>query len=119
MTSIGMAIKEIRESKGISQYKLAKLSGVAQPTISAIEGNDQTRSPAVDTVQKLARALHCSVAEIMGEETNGVFLDQYEERLIFIYNQLNADGQQLLMETAESFLSRAALREKESAEQAN
>ena len=59
MSAVGQRIKQERERRGVSQYRLAKLSGVSQPTISAIEADDQTRSPAVDTVEKIARALGC------------------------------------------------------------
>ena len=52
MSAVGQRIKQERIKRGISQYKLAKLSGVTQPTISAIEAEGQTRSPAVDTVEK-------------------------------------------------------------------
>ena len=68
MSTIGGRIKKIREEKNISQYRLSKLSGVAQSTISAIEAPGQTRSPAVDTVEKLAVALGCSVSDITDEE---------------------------------------------------
>ena len=111
MSNIGKEIKRIRELKEISQYKLAKLSGVAQPTISAIEGDDQTRSPSIDTVQKIAHALRCTVAELTGENVSGVVLDDDEQELLNIYRQLNLAGQQLLMESAESFLAKSALRQ--------
>lgn len=71
MSDVGNEIKKMRERKGISQYKLAKMSGVSQPTISAIEGEDQTRSPSIDTVIKIAKALSCTVSELTGETEIG------------------------------------------------
>lgn len=68
MSLVGQRIKQLRLEKGISQYRLSKLSGIAQSTISAIEAEGQTRSPAVDTLEKLAQVLKCPVSEIMGEE---------------------------------------------------
>ena len=118
MSDVGKKIREVRESRGISQYRLSKLSGVAQPTINSIEREGQTRSPAVDTVQKIASALRCTVAELVGENVEGEVFDQDEVRLLFIFRQLNHDGQQLLLESAESYFARAALRQDESAEMA-
>lgn len=42
--TVGSRIKALRESLGISQSKLAKLAGVAQPTLSSIERGEQNSS---------------------------------------------------------------------------
>lgn len=68
MSIVGNKLKQIRSERGVSQYRLSKLSGVAQSTISAIEAEGQTRSPAIDTIEKLALALDCKASDIMGEE---------------------------------------------------
>lgn len=66
MTSdIGNKIHEYRTEKGISQNKLAKLAGVSQAGLSAIESS--TKSPSISTVERIAKALNVSVAELMGE----------------------------------------------------
>ena len=52
-------LSAIREAVGISQYRLAQLSGVTKQTISRLElGETQ---PSWDTVQLLARALGAEV----------------------------------------------------------
>ena len=115
MSDVGKKIREVRESRGISQYRLSKLSGVAQPTINSIEREGQTRSPAVDTVQKIASALRCTVGELVGENVNGEILDQNEERLLSIFRQLNDKGQQFLLSSAEMYFSESSLRQEGSA----
>lgn len=50
-----LKLKELRESKGLSQYKLAELSGVAQPIINRMEQG--VNSPNVDTVMKILAPL--------------------------------------------------------------
>lgn len=66
MASIaGRRIKEIREAKKISQNKLAKLSGVSQSAISSIEG--ETKSPSIDTLDRIAEALGCTTYDILAE----------------------------------------------------
>lgn len=68
MASIaGRRIKEIRESKKISQNKLAKLSGVSQSAISSIEG--ETKSPSIETIERIAVALGCSTYDIIVDDT--------------------------------------------------
>ena len=111
MSDIGKRIKEVRESRGLSQYRLSKLSGVAQPTINSIEREGQTRSPAIDTVQRIASALRCTVAELVGENVEGEVLDQDEGRLLFIYRQLNYNGQRFLLRQAEMYFSESSLRQ--------
>ncbi len=56
VTPISISIREHREARGWSQYRLAKESGVLQSTISRIEAG---KTPKVDlvTLEKLARAL--------------------------------------------------------------
>lgn len=56
----------IRERSGYSQRKLSMLSGVPQPIISDIE-NGKTKSPTVDTAIKLAKALGCTVEDLVSE----------------------------------------------------
>jgi transcriptional regulator with XRE-family HTH domain len=53
-------LRELRLRAGISQYELAKRSGVSGQAISRIEKGE--REPGWSTVRKLARALGVSVA---------------------------------------------------------
>ena len=57
MVQVRMAtsLKELRESKGLSQDDLVKLAGVAKGTIVGLELNRQKPRPS--TRRKLARAL--------------------------------------------------------------
>jgi transcriptional regulator with XRE-family HTH domain len=111
MSDVGKRIREARESRGLSQYRLAKLSGVAQPTINSIEKEGETRSPSFDTVQRIAAGLRCTVAELAGENVNGEILNQNEERLLSIFRQLNDKGQQFLLSSAEMYFSESSLRQ--------
>lgn len=83
MSKIGDAIKKKRLEAGFSQNKLAKMAGIAQSTLNAIEG--QTRYPTFDTVEMLAKALGCTLYELAGEPTEGIILRPDEQRLIEAY----------------------------------
>jgi transcriptional regulator with XRE-family HTH domain len=55
--SVGESVRIIRELQELSQNELARLTGISQATISAIE-NDRVRL-GVERAKVLARALKC------------------------------------------------------------
>ena len=61
--TIGNKIKEIRKKKGISQYKLAELSGISRATLSQLENGAQI-DIRISTLMALARALNCSPSKL-------------------------------------------------------
>lgn len=63
-THIGRTMRRLREKRGLSQLALAKKSGVAQGYISDIEAGVK-RNPGIETLRKLAKALKCTVAELL------------------------------------------------------
>jgi transcriptional regulator with XRE-family HTH domain len=58
--SFARRLRELREAAGLSQYELAKQSGVSKQALSKLERGE--RQPSWETVRKLARALNVSVA---------------------------------------------------------
>ena len=55
-------IKQIREQKGLSRYKVAKVSGVWYKNLIDIEnGKDVTLS----TLRKIAAAMNCEVSDLV------------------------------------------------------
>ena len=62
---IGVTLKRLRESKGLSQLQLAKRADVAQAYISEMEAGDK-RNPGIETLRKLAKALGVPVTELLG-----------------------------------------------------
>ena len=61
--SVGESVRIMRELQELSQNQLAKLSGIPQSTISAIE-NDRV-SLGVERAKVLARALRCHPAVLV------------------------------------------------------
>ena len=61
--SVGESVRIIRELQELSQNQLAKISGIPQSTISAIE-NDRV-SLGVERAKVLARALGCHPAVLV------------------------------------------------------
>ena len=61
--SVGESVRIIRELQGMSQNEVAKLSGIPQSTISAIE-NDRINL-GVERAKTLARVLKCHPAVLV------------------------------------------------------
>lgn len=57
-------VKKLREKKGYSQEKLARLADVSNNTIVNIEAGKQN-NPTIETVKKISRALDVSVEELI------------------------------------------------------
>ena len=61
--SVGESVRILREFQELSQNELAKLTGIPQSTISAIE-NDRVQL-GVERAKVFARALHCHPAVLV------------------------------------------------------
>lgn len=62
-----IAVKSMRLEKKMTQQALSMLSGVPQSLIADIE-NGKRVNPTINTVIKLAKALGCTVEELLQEE---------------------------------------------------
>lgn len=58
-------LRKLRERKGLSQDRLAKLADVANNTIIKIE-QGKNINPTLDTLKKMAKALEVSVDDLIG-----------------------------------------------------
>ena len=57
-------VKKLREAKGLSQEKLARLADVANNTIIKIEAG-KNQNPTLETLKKVAQALGVSVDDLI------------------------------------------------------
>ncbi len=57
-------LKKLREQKGLSQDRLAKLADIANNTIIKIEQGENV-NPTLDTLKKLAKALDISIEKLV------------------------------------------------------
>ena len=64
MSNITKNLRKLREAKGLSQEKLARLSDVANNTIIKIEAG-KNQNPTLDTLKKVSKALDVSVDELI------------------------------------------------------
>ena len=60
-----MGLKQLRQRAGLTQVKLAKLTGIAQTTLSGYEtGRYDVHSMTLDNALRLSRALGCRPDEL-------------------------------------------------------
>ena len=59
-------IKHLREKKGLSQEKLARIADVSNNTIVNIESGKQ-KNPTIETVSKIAKAFGVAIEELISE----------------------------------------------------
>jgi transcriptional regulator with XRE-family HTH domain len=64
MSTVARNIKKYRKIKGLSQDKLARLADVSHAAIVKIESGG-IKSPSIDTVQKIAKALDVGIEELI------------------------------------------------------
>lgn len=59
-------LKQLREQKGLSQEKLARIADISNNTVVNIESSKQT-NPTIETVSKIAKALEVKIEELFSE----------------------------------------------------
>lgn len=64
LSNLSKIIKKLREEKGLSQEKLARLSDVSNNTIVNIESGKQL-NPTIETLMKITKALCISVEDLI------------------------------------------------------
>ena len=93
-------VKAKLKQKRMTQNELAILCGMSSSRIStALSGN---RNPRIDTMQRIAFALNCTVAELLDDEAHAAApsdgLTPTERQLILDFRALNTQGQEFVLQ---------------------
>ena len=64
MSNLAKNLRKLRESKNLSQERLARLADVANNTIIKIEAG-KNQNPTLDTIKKIAKVLKISIDELI------------------------------------------------------
>lgn len=73
---IGKRLKNIRNAKNISTYRLAKMTGISQPVISKLENGN--RKADFDMIEKICSALEITLIDFFnvdGQEMSPEYLE--------------------------------------------
>ena len=62
--TIGKAITILAREKQISKYRISKISGIAQTTLSEIT-NGKNANPTIETLDKIAKGIGIPVSELI------------------------------------------------------
>ena len=91
---LGMHIKQIRESKGLSVYRITQETGISGHHIKGIE--DGTRQPTIETLQRLIKPLGITMAELFNDG-DCTFLNEKERMLIENFRSLDEEKADALL----------------------
>ena len=89
----GDRIKDLMKMQKISQNRLAKMAGISQSGLSSIVNGDVSAKE--DTLQRIAEALGCTTAHLLGE-TNSDDITAAEREMIRVYRSLNRQGKEYI-----------------------
>lgn len=101
--TIGEKIKHSRESMGLSQGKLAKISGLAQSSISYIESGN--KKPNIETISILAKALDLPVSFLIDNEKVDESLPPRIAELVKVVSLLSDERAEIVLKVAKGLLN--------------
>lgn len=105
-TNIGQRIKELRETRGLSQNKLAKLADIARSSLSYIESGE--KAPNIETIKSIAFALDVSQSYLLGEnlpKSKQQALSPKLEALLEVADTFPSEKLNILIENAKAMRS--------------
>ena len=94
-TGLGIAVRSLRETKGMSRGELARVAGISESYLKKIESGD--RNPGLDTYQRITGVLDADIAirnsdgTVKGEcaaRAHKVFLESTEKQAVFLVQVL-------------------------------
>lgn len=96
-------IKQLMKSKNISEYRLAKLSGLSQSTISNIF--NRNTSPTIPTIEAICNGLGISMAQFFAEENKEkpIYLSQEQLDLFNTWISLTAEQKEAIETIIKSY----------------
>ena len=90
----GERIKEMMKAQKITQNQLAREANISQSGLSSIvNGNVSAKE---DTLQRIAKALGCTTAELLGETEVEETFTAAERELVAVYRSLNPQGKEYI-----------------------
>lgn len=92
---VGMKFRELRESKGLTKYRLTQLTGISGHHIKGIE--EGSRQPTIDTLCRLLEAMGCTLPEFFNDSDGTVYLSERERILLENFRIMDKDKAEALL----------------------
>lgn len=96
--------QEIRDKIGMTDYAVAKRSGVSKSTFS--DWKSGRCCPKSDKLLKIAAALDIPIEVLLDEETQKAWLTADDTALLLMYKDLNEEGKRKVREYTQDILAR-------------
>lgn len=94
-------IKQLMEKEGITEYRLAKLSGLSQSTISNIF--NRNTAPTIPTIEAICNGLGISMAQFFSDDSeNTVYLNAKRKRMFEDWYTLKTEHKELVCNLIEA-----------------
>lgn len=95
-------IKQIMKSKNISEYRLAKLSGLSQSTISNIF--NRNTAPTIPTIEAICNGLGISMSQFFADDTQcDVYLSREQREMFNAWSTLTAEQKEIIGNLIKAF----------------
>lgn len=96
-------IKQLMKKKNISEYRLAKLSGLSQSTISNIF--NRNTAPTIPTIEAICNGLGISIAQFFADEDNEspVYLSSAQKDFFDEWLSLTAEQKSVVEKLVQSY----------------
>lgn len=95
-------IKQIMKSKNISEYRLTKLSGLSQSTISNIF--NRNTAPTIPTIEAICNGLGISMSQFFAEDTQtDVYLNEEQREMFNAWSTLTAEQKEVINDLIKVF----------------
>lgn len=94
-------LKDLRQSKGITVYRLSQETGISQNHIRELESGK--RNPSVETLRRLCDALGVNLSEMFNDSSDISYLSSDERELIEHFRKLSDEKSKLLLKIASEF----------------
>ena len=89
-------IKQLRDARGWSNYRLAKVSGISEGSLNNLfRLNNQ---PTIPTLEALCKGFDISLSQFFAESSEAVILNPEQKELLDIWNTLNKEQKFALLE---------------------
>lgn len=96
LLNIAERLKNVRETKNISVYKLSQISGISETHIRDLECGK--RNPSFDTLSRLAKPLGLSLADMVKENDEVSYLNNEEKELVECFRMLSENKADALLQ---------------------
>lgn len=104
MSTFQTIFKTLRINAGFTQQELAKRMKVSQSTITMWENGK--RQPDIETLEEIADLFNVDMNYLTGVSRKTTkILNQSQHDLLMLYDQLNEEGQQIVLHTAEGLVA--------------